>query len=163
MISAKFSSNQLIFVFSSVLISQKIAFKAIFCGINLQKAKNDFTEILYKNHENMILCADSRKIMHFFFFFSPNCNQFHGKSEKLHIFRETISSRKKLPTGHQPQTRQKQRPITGAPRMILPFLRAFSGRLLNTILFLGFFLLIAIILFSKTCNENRSQISWLHN
>ena len=99
MISAKFSSNQLIFVFSSVLISQKIAFKAIFCGINLQKAKNDFTEILYKNHENMILCADSRKIMHFFFFFSPNCNQFHGKSEKLHIFRETISSRKKLPTG----------------------------------------------------------------
>ena len=47
--------------------------------------------------------------------------------------------------------------------MILPFLRTFSGRLLNTILFLGFFLLIAITLFLKTCYEDRNHISWLHN
>ena len=47
--------------------------------------------------------------------------------------------------------------------MILPTLRSFSGRLLNTILFLGLFLLIAIIFFLKTCSEGRSHISWLQN
>ena len=47
--------------------------------------------------------------------------------------------------------------------MILPILRSFSGRLLSTILFLGLFLLIAIILFLKTCYEGRSHIFWLQN